>query len=268
MNPKTIGHRIYADFFLPSRLGEYERLLTTALEKGYLHQTIGGFYRAVSGGPPPPGNLFFIHRHDIDTDVSTAKKFFDAEKKYGVVSTYYFRLKTADFVLMKEIAAYGSEVGYHYEEIAQFAKEHRIRSREKILEHLPAIREEFLKNFRELDTRLGSKIRSVASHGDFVNRSLGLANTLIIDDEVRQKAGIMVECYDDKLMSAYSAVISDAPYPAFYKGGNPFKAIADRLPVIYLLTHPRHWKANPAVNIRDDVGRLYEGMCYRYLPGK
>jgi hypothetical protein len=264
MNPKTVFYRIYSDFFLPSRLGEYERLLSSALDAGYDHQTISGFYSILTRGAIKPGTFIFLHRHDIDTDVSTAAKFFSIEKKYGVRASYYFRLKTADAGLMKDIAAYGSEVGYHYEELARYAKDTRIRTKEGMMEHLPAIRERFLENLRRLEAGLGVKVKSVASHGDFVNRILGIANTPIVDDDVRQKAGIMVECYDEKLVSGYSAVISDAPYPLFYKNGNPLQAVEERLPVIYLLTHPRHWRANPGVNIADNVKRLFEGLCYKF----
>ena len=36
---KQITNRLYSDYLMPSRLFEYERLLKTALDNGYLHYT-------------------------------------------------------------------------------------------------------------------------------------------------------------------------------------------------------------------------------------
>mgnify|MGYP006145381963 CR=1 FL=1 len=65
--------------------------------------------------------VVLVHRHDIDTDLPTARRMFALEQKHGVRASYYFRLSTLDFGLMRDIERYGSEASYHYEEIATYA---------------------------------------------------------------------------------------------------------------------------------------------------
>jgi hypothetical protein len=68
-----------------------------------------------------------VHRHDIDSDLRTARKMFALEVKHGVQASYYFRLSTLDYGFMRDIEAAGGEASYHYEEVATYAKRHRLR---------------------------------------------------------------------------------------------------------------------------------------------
>ncbi|MFD2270334.1 hypothetical protein ACFS07_02255 [Undibacterium arcticum] len=139
-----------------------------------------------------------VHRHDIDTDVCTAKKIFAIEK-LGIKSSYYFRISTLDFAFMREIEEYGSEASYHYEEIATFAKKHHIRDPAEIMKRMAEVRAEFVNNFTSIERRFGLKMTTVASHGDFANRRLRLSNTEILKDkELRDRCGIVCESYDKK----------------------------------------------------------------------
>ena len=98
---------------------------------------------------------------------------------------------------MSEIHEYGSEVGYHYEEIATYSKRFGLRSKQEVFQNINNIRDEFERNFVNLEKRLGFKLKTVASHGDFANRKLGIANTLILDDkELRERLSIECETYD------------------------------------------------------------------------
>ena len=126
--------RLYSDYLMPSRLREYEALLVKSAQAGYRQMSVRAFYRAMRQGS---GGLergldrtldrVLVHRHDIDSDLRTARKMFDLEVKHGVGASYYFRLSTLDYGFMHAIEAAGSEAGYHYEEVATFAKRHRLR---------------------------------------------------------------------------------------------------------------------------------------------
>lgn len=193
-----IFNRIYADYLMPSRLGEYERLLQTALDKGYRQLTLPEYLNEVLSGKDT--GKCFLHRHDIDTDVRTARKMFEIEKKLGVKTSFYFRLNTLDYELMKEIHAYGSEVGYHYEELAQFCKDHRILLAADVKKNYAEIEQTFQENFNRFEKECGFKIKTVASHGDFVNRKLGIANHDFMSRSLMDKCKIDFECYDDRLL--------------------------------------------------------------------
>lgn len=256
-------NRIYEDYLMPSRIGEYERLLEASLAAGYHHVTLPEHYNALV--QKKPLDKCFIHRHDVDTDPSTMRLMFEAEKRTGVRSSYYFRLSTLDFRLMREIREYGSEVGYHYEELAAFCKDHHIRNMDEARKRYDEIREIFVRNLQSIEKGFGYKIRSIASHGDFVNRLLGVSNFDFISRELMDSQGIEFECYDPLLINSYSVIMSDTTYPLFYKPMNPFEAIRGNHQVLYLLTHPRHWRSSPLLNTADNLRRAWEGINYQYL---
>ena len=118
---EVIKNRIYGDYFMPSRLDEYEKVIKNLSEVGYEHITLRDYNHKLKNGTLA-NKKYFINRHDIDTDVKTAKEFFKREKKYNVKATYYFRLSTLDFDFMQEIEEYGSEASYHFEELATMQK--------------------------------------------------------------------------------------------------------------------------------------------------
>ena len=257
----TIKNRIYSDYLMPSRLDEYEKIIYYSLEKGYKHLTLRNYYFLLKSGKIK-NEKYFINRHDIDTDISTAREFFKIEKKYGVRATYYFRLSTLDFDFMQEIEEYGSEASYHFEEIATFAKKHHIKSKKIIFERLDDIKDLFIKNFLMIENKLGKKLETVCSHGDFVNRVLQITNNEITKDlNLREKLGILCETYDDYILSSIDAYVSDTGYPKFYVPNSIFEYI-DKVNIIYMLTHPRHWRSNWKVNTIDNIKRIYEGIIW------
>ena len=112
MNRHEIIDRVYADYFQPSRMDEYKELLRALLLAGYKFHSIHSFWRLehIPGGLAETGK-YFVLRHDIDSDVQTAKKMWAIEKEMGIASSYYFRLSTIDITLMRDIDANGSDYG-------------------------------------------------------------------------------------------------------------------------------------------------------------
>jgi len=253
-----IKNRIYSDYFMPSRLNEYEQIIEQLLKKGYKHITFRGYKRLLDSNKL--NGRYFINRHDIDTDIATAKEFFRIEKKHNVKATYYFRLSTLDFEFMREIEAYGSEASYHFEEIAQFAKDNHIKSKDEVLTRLEKIKEIFKKNLLMIEENLGTKIESLCSHGDFVNRKLDIINNEITKDmKLRDELGIICETYDKDIMKSFDIYVSDRPYPLFYSPNSIFEYIGNK-DIICMLTHPRQWRSNIVINTMDNIKRVYEGL--------
>jgi len=259
----TVKNRIFEDFLMPSRLGEYEQMLKCALEHEYQTYSILQFWKITEGGKKlPPGNILIL-RHDIDTDVSTAEQMWNIENSLHVTSTYYFRLSTLDIQLMKRIEGAGSEASYHYEELAAICKRDRLRSLEEIQRRLHDIRELFSQNIKQLRERTGLPMRSVASHGDFMNRKLGVRNVLILQDtDFRKEVDIDVEAYDGSAMNLVESQYTDIPYPTFWKPSDPQSAFKNNVRVVYILVHPRHWRTAVIENLTDDIRRLYEQIRY------
>lgn len=138
MELKTIRNRIYADYFMPNRYSEYEKLLKIFLVNDFKFLTLYDYYKNRYGND----EKVIVIRHDIDSDLKIAKKMFEIEKQLNIKSTYYFRLKTIDEEFMKELVKNNIEVGYHFEEVATYAKRNKIYSKEQIFEEMDSIVEE------------------------------------------------------------------------------------------------------------------------------
>ena len=255
---KAMLHRLYSDYLMPSRLGDYEGLLQAAQQAGYRQQSVREFLAPPAAGRGPT----LVHRHDIDSDVRTAAKMFAIEARQGVTASYYFRLSTLDIGLMREIEAYGSEASYHFEEVATFAKRHHIKDARVLRSRFPLIQAQFRRNLHHIEQQLAYKLVTVASHGDFANRRLNVINHEILDDQVfRARCGIACEAYDASLMGQFDLYISDRPYPQYFHPISPADALG-RYRCICLLTHPVQWETNWGESTRCNVRRLFEGLAW------
>lgn len=254
-----IKNRIYADYLMPSRLPEYEKNIKILLDNDYEIITVRDYYHKLENNSLNTKN-YFINRHDIDTDTLTAKEFFKIEKKYGVKATYYFRLSTLDFKFMKELEKCGSEASYHFEEIATYCKEKHIKDKGTALKHLPQMKEMFKKNFLNIEKKVGRKLETVCSHGDFVNRALDITNNILTQDILlRKELGIKCETYDDILMKSFEIYIADRPHPVYYYPKSIFEVIGQKN-IICMLSHPRQWKSSPIINSIDNIKRVWEAF--------
>jgi hypothetical protein len=258
---KAFLQRLYSDYGMPSRLSMYENLVRAAHGAGFVQTSVRDFYDRARAGQLAR-TKFIVHRHDIDTDLRTTRKLFEIEKKHGIRSSFYFRLSTVDFGLMREIEAYGSEASYHYEELAAFAKKHKLKDPALVRQRLPEIRKAFRGNLAWFEGQLGKKLRTVASHGDFANRRLKLNNAEILaDPQLRQECGIECEAYDAALLDHIDLYIADRPPPQYYCPASPFDML-DKHDRICLVTHPRQVETNWAENTKANLFRFYEAVIW------
>ena len=264
----TVRDRIYSDFLMPSRLGAYRRLLETALGAGYSIMSIERYWQLAREAALDSERRYLVLRHDIDTDPQTAALMWQVERDLGAESSYFFRLSTLDLGLMRAIADGGSQVSYHYEELATVAKRRRARDTEAAVRLIPEAQDIFGRNLDRLRSLTNLPMDVVASHGDFVNRLLGIKNTaILVDEDYRRGNGIVLETYDQVFLDSVSSYHRDTPYPPFWMHGDPYEAIERGMPVVYMLVHPKAWRAHRWLNARDDVVRLREGLLYR-LPSR
>ncbi len=260
----AICHRIYSDFFMPSRLDEYRLILERALEHGYQVYSIARFWEDIKANNVEPEAKRLILRHDIDTDVSCARAMWVIERSLNIFGSYYFRLSTLDYPLMLEIAKEGGEASYHFEEVATVAKQKGLRTKEQVYREMPSIQELFRYNLGQLRKKTGLPMQIVASHGDFVNRRLAAPNWLLLEDyDFRREMGVELEVYDEAFMRYVTSRHADTHYPKFWQPCSPMEAISRGEPVIYLLIHPRHWRVNARANAADDAKRVWEAFSYR-----
>jgi hypothetical protein len=258
---KKAGFRIYQNFLMSSRLGEYERLLKSLIEKDYKFLTVAELAGCARGKALPP--LACIVRVDVDSDIGTAREMFAIEVSLGARTTYYFRLSTFDAKLMRQMTAFGSEVGFHYEESATVAKRYGLRDKADLDANISTVREEFARNIEIFAQYAGHLPKTIASHGDFINRRLGFINYDAIDAALRERFGIVAEAYDEWLNAVVEARFSDSEPPNWWSPCSPDQSISRRVPCLYLLLHPRQWQANVWENLRLDATRIVEDLRYR-----
>lgn len=246
-------------------MSEYREFIQECADYGYEMHSISSFWRLLSSGASVVDGKHMILRHDVDSNVAAAEQMWSIEQEFGARSSFYFRLCTLDFDVMRRIEQSGGEASYHYEELATFAKQRHIRWTEELLPFMPEIQRMFGENIRMLRQQSGLPMVSVASHGDFANRHLGMANwAFLASQEVRAELGIEVEAYDEALMRSVTGRYSDiAQYPDLWNPSDPREAVQRSEPVIYVLTHPGRWSCNRAEQVKQDSVRLVEGIKYR-----
>jgi hypothetical protein len=243
------------------RLAEYRALLLEAKTSGYTFITISELAAIARGSMPAP-ELAFVLRNDVDTDVATARLMFETERAIGVKATYYFRLSTLDAKLIREMQDYGTEVGYHFEEVATVAKRLGLHSAVGVELNMETIRLEFRRNMRLYKNVVGTFPKTVASHGDFSNRALRITNSCIVDARMREEFDILAETYDAWLNAPVTQRLSDKHAPHWWSPVPPRQALAAKPACLYVLVHPRQWRANPRENFRAEVIRCAEGVRF------
>jgi len=259
----SVGRRSRAYFFLPNRWEEYDGLLRLLAEAGYVSLTLREFAERKNKKEALPDRRVFL-RHDIDTDPGYVDYWLRSEKKFGFQASYYFRLRTLDLKAMRRIESAGGEASYHFEELASVIRRRAIRSNLLAKNFIPEARDEFEKNYRRLQELCDWPLRTVAAHGDFVNRKVGMTSSVIISDpELRSKLGILAEAYDDHVTRAFASRFSDMMGGKGWRSqqlGTLDEIIAGGAP-FQLLTHPRHWRARIFANLREDVDRVLSAVA-------
>ncbi len=90
----------------------YKAFLSALKENGFRFQTFRQFL-------DEPAERTAILRQDVDARKAHALHFAQIQHEAGIAGTYYFRIvpKSFDEGIIREVAAMGHEVGYHYEDM-------------------------------------------------------------------------------------------------------------------------------------------------------
>jgi hypothetical protein len=264
---RRILWRLRTDYGTRSRRDEYSQILRKAQEGGYQIIALGTFVQRLRSAAMNPVDRVLILRHDVDIgNVAGNRMFYEAEKELGGRATYYFRLATAPAhsELIGRLLGDGFEVGYHFEEAATVAKERRLRSREAVLGCRDEIVARFRSNCEQFRRRWNPQLRSVSSHGDWINRRLGVINNELIDEPVLASCGLDFEGYAAEIQGAVNVYVSDVAVPpqSWARGTSPWDAFRDQKRRIYMLTHERQWHGGRWAKAAADANRIWEATFY------
>ena len=244
---------LFIKYLRNNRIKEYEEIIKLGKHQDYeiisLRDYIENNY--------DKNKKLLILRHDVDHKSDGTKMMFEIEKKYGVTSSFYFRNSTFEPKLMREIEDYGSEASLHFEPIADFIKANDIKNKEELLkiEDWQNRCLNLLKcNIERFRLLLNIPCITIASHGEYENRLVGIPNNYLTEDISSYKyLGIKLEAYNKDMIEKVTSYISDVPIEingGYRYGITPFEAIEKGEKFIMFLTHPNHWHYSRVKQIR------------------
>jgi hypothetical protein len=117
---------------------KYKSLLKTLQDKGYRFITFYEYLKQDRSNTPNPqtrdsepatnsSERLIILRHDVDRKPKNSLATAKIEEGLGIAGSYYFRMVPESFEegIIREIAARGHEIGYHYETMDTVASRYR-----------------------------------------------------------------------------------------------------------------------------------------------
>jgi hypothetical protein len=156
-----------------SRWGEYSRLLRIATEQGYAVLSLETWLADPELAAQEPRLLL---RHDVDQHPASALRMARIEAELGVLSTWYFRWRTARPRVVEAIRAQGHAVGLHYETLTRELLRRGLGPR--AAEALIPEARELLRTELAAFAELFGPIRSACPHGD--TRMPGIHNGVLL----------------------------------------------------------------------------------------
>lgn len=222
-----------------NRLNYYDLYIKLAKKKGYVVTTYYDYLTKYKNTK----QKVLILRHDIDIASPGTLKMLEIEIKNHVKATYYFRWVTFDKSIIDQVIKAGGEVGLHYETLATYCIKNNKNyvTNQDIINCRPLLKQE-IKDFK---AKSGVDIKTIASHGNPVNRAIGIPNYVILDGQKYSDYGVMGETYDKDIIKNYiKSYICDNELTTnlgFSYSTNPIDSIDKNMGVIEFLSHPNHW---------------------------
>ncbi len=195
--------------------------------------------------PRPPHQPRLVLRHDVDQHPASALRMARIEAELGVLSTWYFRWRTARPGVVEAIHSQGHSVGLHYETLTRELLRRSLgpgAAEGLVAEARNLLRGE-LASFAE---RFGP-VRSACPHGD--TRMPGVHNGVLLLGEDWSDYGL---CWDA------NAAIREHPVDVWltdrsvaegrWSGGlDPIDLLIDRRSPILAVVHPNNWVSGPGL---------------------
>ena len=227
-------------------LKKYRELLVALKNAGYEFYTFEQYLNKLDS----LAEKFIVLRHDVDLKVDNSVATAMIENELGINSTYYFRVipESNQPDKIKEIAALGHEVGYHYEDMSLFGGDI-----DKAYEHF----KEKLEYFRTF-----YPVKTICMHGaptskydgkdlwkKYDYKALGIVGEPYFDIDFSTlfyltDTGMMWDGYKvsvrDKIPVYQDIWVKEGK--VYHTSDNIISAIGGNLPArIMITTHPQRW---------------------------
>jgi len=216
--------------------------LQIALDQGYALLSLEAWLADPGLAADRPRLLL---RHDVDQHPAAALKMAAIEAELGVISTWYFRWRTALPQVVGEIHAHGHAVGLHYETLTRELLRRGLGPLDAEA-LIPEARELLRRELAAFAERFGP-VRSACPHGD--TRMPGVHNGLLLLGEDWSAYGLdwdanaaMREHFLDVWLTDRSA-----PEGRWKEGLDPIDLLIDRRSPILAVVHPNNWVSGPGL---------------------
>jgi hypothetical protein len=225
-----------------SRWGEYSTLLRIATEQGYSVLSLEAWLEnpGLQAGQPQ-----LLLRHDVDQHPASALRMANIEAQMGVLSTWYFRWRTARPAVVDAIRVQGHAVGLHYETLTRELLQRGLGplSAEALIPEARKLLHRELAAFAE---RFGP-VRSACPHGD--TRMPGVHNGLLLLGEEWSDYGLRWDANAAMRDHAVDVWLTDRSVAEgrWKEGLDPIDLLIDRRSPILAVVHPNNWVSGPGL---------------------
>jgi 2-polyprenyl-3-methyl-5-hydroxy-6-metoxy-1,4-benzoquinol methylase len=193
-----------------------------------------------------------ILRHDVDQHPRSVRPILAAEVSVGLTSTWYFRWRTADQRVIREVLGAGGGVGLHYETLTRDVLR---RGGEVTPERVEASRQELRAEIATFKQLFGP-IRSICPHGD--SRVPDVTNQVLLKRMDPHTFGIEFDGNDALRKRRLDIWLTDrsAPDGRWKDGVEPLDLLdAGRSPIL-CLTHPNNLASGPGLWVDRVAARV------------
>ncbi len=184
-------------------------------------------------------------RHDVDQHPASALRMAAIEAELGVLSTWYFRWRTAIPQVVETIHSQGHAVGLHYETLTRelLRRDSPAREAEQLL---PEARELLRRELGAFARRFGP-VRSACPHGD--TRMPGVHNGSLLLGEDWSAYGIQWDANAAMRGHVLDVWLTDrsAAEGGWKEGLDPIDLLIDRRSPILAVVHPNNWVSGPGL---------------------
>jgi hypothetical protein len=219
-----------------ARWSEYQRLLALALAQGYALISLESW---LADPEAFAGRDVMILRHDVDQCPAAAVRMAAIEAELGVRSTWYFRWRTAQPTVVREIREGGHDVGLHYETLTRELLRRGLRATdaEALIPEARLLLRGELAAFAE---RHGP-VRSTCPHGD--TRMRGVHNGVLLRGEDLSAYGVRWESNAAIGRHSLAVWLTDrsSAEGGWKEGLDPVDLLIDRRSPILAVIHPNNW---------------------------
>jgi hypothetical protein len=178
-------------------------------------------------------------RHDVDQHPASALRMAAIEAELGVLSTWYFRWRTALAPAVERIGSEGHSVGLHYETLTRELLRRGLGA-SQAAELIPEARELLRRELATFAERFGP-VRSACPHGD--TRMPGVHNGVLLLDQDWGAYGLEWDANAAMRRHPLDVWLTDRSVAEgrWKEGLDPIDLLIDRRSPILAVVHPNNW---------------------------